>query len=141
MTAKAKNLCKPLAGVDEEDIRHMKRRILMFAATETISSLEDTLPCATCLSRWVQDGAAEHDVQALALPILPAQELSEARLAVRGMAELLAKTKLPQLQAQKVADEIASMGAVDTMELNLEERRCRHWSSEGFWPLYAPLSL
>lgn len=120
MTAKAKDLWKPLPGVDEEDIRHMKSRVLMFTATETITCLKDTIPCATCLSRWVRDGAAEHDAaQVLAASSSRAtMHLGNPTAAVHGLADLILRAKLPQAKAEALAQELSALGCLSVTELN-----------------------
>ena len=118
LTAKAKDLWKPLPGVDEEDIKHMKSRLLLFTCTETISALRATTPCAVCLGRWVRDGASEHDgTEALRAPGLPSTGLEENTL-LAGMEELASKAKLPESKAKDLADELLSLGALDVTELS-----------------------
>ena len=72
LTAKVPDLWKPLPGVDEEDIRHMKRRVLIFNCTETIAQLKET--------------AAE----ALSIPTLPRAPPGHQHEPVQGLAVLAA---------------------------------------------------
>ena len=118
LTGKAKDLWKPLPGVDEEDIKHMKSRLLIFTCTETISALRAASPCAICLSKWIRDGAMEHDAAAaLNAPSLPFS-LPQGTKVLQGMDELAAKAKLPQVKAAALAEELLSLGAVDVVELS-----------------------
>eukprot|EP00438_Fugacium_kawagutii_P004655 Skav200317 [mRNA] locus=scaffold414:308134:309065:- [translate_table: standard] len=57
MTAKAAALWEPMNGVDAEDIRHMKSRLLLFQCSATVQHMKDTVPCATCMCRWITQGA------------------------------------------------------------------------------------
>lgn len=117
LTAKAKDLWKPLPGVDDEDIKHMKSRLLLFTCTETIPALKATAPCAVCLSKWVRAGALEHDgAEALRAPILPSTSHEENKLA--GMDELASKARLPDSKAKDLADELMSLGALHVAELS-----------------------
>eukprot|EP00435_Cladocopium_sp_Y103_P053431 s1435_g17.t1 len=102
LTAKAKDLWKPLPGVDEEDIKHMKSRLLLFTCTETISQLRATTPCAVCLSKWVRDGALEHDAaEALRAPSLPSTGPEAAELLSLGALDVseLSRTDWQSLSA------------------------------------------
>ena len=99
----------------------MKSRLLIFTCTETISTLRATTPCAICLSKWIRDGAIEHDAAAaLNAPSLPSTVPPDTNV-LGGMDELAAKAKLPQAKASALAKELLSLGAVDVVELSRED--------------------
>eukprot|EP00438_Fugacium_kawagutii_P003219 Skav200447 [mRNA] locus=scaffold1922:147746:149470:+ [translate_table: standard] len=119
LTAKAKDLWAPLPGVDEEDIKHMKSRLMIFPCTETIPALRPTTPCKVCFSKWVRDGALEYDAaQALHVPRLALSDGSQQDIAVVGMNDVLTRAKLPTAKATELTNEVVSLGALDIAELS-----------------------
>ncbi|CAJ1423962.1 unnamed protein product [Effrenium voratum] len=118
LTAKAQDLWKPLPGVDEEDIRHMKSRVLIFNCTETIAQLKETVPCEVCLSRWVRSGATEHDAaEALSIPTLPCAPPGHQHEPVQGLTELALRASLPKQKVLLLAAEVSALGALNVAEL------------------------
>ncbi|CAK0900396.1 unnamed protein product, partial [Prorocentrum cordatum] len=61
MTAKEDELWKPAKWATEEDIGHMKNRVLVFIARARIPRITDTHKCARCVCRWIRDAASAAD--------------------------------------------------------------------------------
>ena len=117
LTAKADALWTPMPGVDEEDIRHMKSRLTLFQCGSTVKHLRHTTPCATCMSKWIFQGALDFDgQQVLASSVMHNGE-------VLGMQELAEKAGVPSTKAAAMAAEITAMGAVNVTELTVPDWR------------------
>ena len=113
LTAKAASLWQPMPGVDDEDIRHMKSRLLLFHCNATIKSLKDTMPCPTCMCKWIVDAATKHDSRAVLAPGPPQVQVGD----LAGMAELAEAAKLPFAKRSILESQIIAMGAVHVKEL------------------------
>lgn len=124
LTAKSEGLWAPAGCVDDEDIRHMKSRVLLFHCMATVQSMKDTMPCARCMCSWIVDGAREFDAaQALRVPQLPlaGAERQQVPGKLEGMADMMAHAKLPQPKAEALAAEILALGALDINELTVSD--------------------
>ena len=115
MTAKAAALWNPMDGVDAEDIRHMKSRLLVFHFSATVQHIRDTVPCPTCMCRWITEGAQEFDAAPLLAQPLPPSPTHEGLVA--GLADLAQKASLPEAKAHSLSQEILHLGAVHVQEL------------------------
>ena len=140
MTAKAKGLWTAYGEVDEEDIRHMKSRVLVFDCTATLSKLKDTIPCATCMCSWICGACSAHDAaQVLAAPVLPvavdvATNREEGdRSELIGMTALAAKAHLSAPKAKVLETEILSLGAIHVQELVGSD-----WTNLSSWAALQP---
>ncbi len=139
MTAKAEGLWTPHGAVSQEDIRHMQSRVLMFSATATVPALRDTVPCARCLSVWVRDFAAQHDVRlALQAPSTPSQHAVVAPdirgpESITGLAALAERAKLPARKVEQICAELQALGAIHIRELTAAD-----WQALTCWPALLP---
>ena len=137
LTAKAESLWTPMPGVDEEDIRHMKSRLLLFHCVAQIKNLKDTAPCARCMCGWIQDGAAEFDAkQALMTSLattLPQERADQDAADLAGMGTLAAKANLPLPKVKQLAREIAALGALHVNELSASD-----WQALASWNTLLP---
>ena len=126
LTAKSEGLWAPAGCVDDEDIRHMKSRVLLFHCMATVQSMKDTMPCARCMCSWIVDGARDFDAaQTLRVPQLPLTgaecEQVPGNLEVEGMADVMAHAKLLQTKAEALAAEILALGALNVNELTMSD--------------------
>eukprot|EP00438_Fugacium_kawagutii_P004356 Skav207893 [mRNA] locus=scaffold664:850568:852286:+ [translate_table: standard] len=124
MTAKAAGLWEPMDGVDTEDIRHMKSRLLLFQCSATVQNMKDTVPCPSCMCRWITQGAQEFDAApVLAQPMPPLLPTSEGQCLVAGLAELAQKASLPEAKVHSLSQELVQLGAVHVQELHAVDWR------------------
>lgn len=124
MTAKAAALWDPMDGVDAEDIRHMKSRLLVFHCSATVQHMRDTVPCPTCMCRWITQGAKEFDAAPVLAQPLPPFPTSEG--VVAGLAELAQKASLPEAKVHSLSQELLHLGAVHVQELHVHDWHSLH---------------
>jgi hypothetical protein len=133
MTAKEKDLWKPMGPVDAEDVEHMKSRVDIFPCRAKLKNLKDTSVCPHCMCRWIYEAAVSHDSRVALQPPLPlASGLGQAPAqaqpdgpqqddVIDGFEHLLQAARLPQAGAQRLHEELRLLGAVHVCELTLSD--------------------
>jgi hypothetical protein len=134
VTAKEDGLWTPCRGVTEEDVRHLQSRFEVFRCTATVGRMKDIDMCACHMSRWIRDGAAEHDARAVLRPELPTTAAAAEMATVPGFDVLAFDTRLPAGTASALQQELLQLGAVDVRELPASE-----WMALQAWRLLKPL--
>ena len=135
MTAKEDELWKPAKWATEEDIGHMKNRVLVFMARARIPRITDTHKCARCMCRWIRDAASAADCDVgLRAPLAPPAPSSSAAPGVCGLGALCAAARLPEDASSALLVDLLAMGAVDVRELG-----GREWQSLAAWARLKPL--
>ena len=135
MTAKERDLWKTCGEVDEEDVRHMQSRLLVFRCKAAVAKLKDITPCAQCMCSWLCNACGRYDVRPLVhLPIANVRkhggepEDDAGKFHVPGMLAFVEKARLPVASALHLQAQIVDLGALHVDELNVEDWR----SLEGF---------
>ena len=124
-TAKEKELWTLREGITAEDVTHIKSRVQMFRCSGQIVLRPGGVPkCAHCMAKWVCDGAARHDANAVLTPA-PSGRLPGS---VHGMQELLEAASIPVSAREAVHQEVLGMGAIDVRELGRPD-----WESLQAW--------
>ena len=134
MTAKEKDLWKPVGDVDEEDIEHIKTRFDIRPVRAKLKDLCDTTSCPHCMCKWIVECAAVHDSRpspsAVVMPLVlegvpglgPAvQPPGESAQSVCGYAVLVQSARFPADLAHSLLQDLLAMGAVDVRELSLAD--------------------
>ena len=134
MTAKEKDLWKPMGDIDAEDVEHMQSRLDIHPVRAKLGNLRDTTSCPHCMCKWVCEAAAAHDSRPaphpVVLPLLPDSVPGQGPVSpppgdsvtdVAGYAVLVQSAKLPAELAHNLLQELLAMGAVDVRELSLAD--------------------
>ena len=124
-TAKEKELWKLREGVTAEDVTHIKNRVEIFRCSGQINLRPGGVPkCAHCMAKWVCDGAARHDANA----VLTAAPSGRIPGAVHGLQELLEVASIPVSAREGLLQELLGMGAIDVRELGRPDwERLQTW--------------
>ena len=123
----------------------MRNRVQEFVFAKPLGegALKEVTPCASCMSRWIVDGASARDAAVGLRPAMSARErgapeedgLSAGRIeAVLGFGDLLQALRLPTAVAKALLDGLEELGAISVSELSLED-----WQSLQAWALLLPL--
>ena len=131
-TGKSHGLWTPTKRVSEEDMAHMRSRVLQFNFTQPVQRTQSISKCARCLCRWIVDGAAQHDASvalgfrfpALPNPVLPTLGSED----VQGFQELILTMRIPADVMEVLRTEVMATGAVDVRELKRED-----WTQLPAW--------
>ena len=108
-----------------EILNCIKSRVQMFRCSGQIVLRPGGVPkCAHCMAKWVCDGAARHDANAVLTPA-PSGRLPGS---VHGMQELLEAASIPVSAREAVHQEVLGMGAIDVRELGRPD-----WESLQAW--------
>lgn len=124
-TAKDKELWKLREGITAEDVTHIKSRVEIFRCTGSIDQRPGGVPkCAHCLAKWVRDGAAQHDANAVQAAV-PSGRLPGT---VYGLQEVLEAASIPETAREGFLQELLAMGAIDVRELGRPDwERLQAW--------------
>eukprot|EP00435_Cladocopium_sp_Y103_P070863 s313_g36.t1 len=123
LTAKDQELWEPWGNVSAEDVQHMKNRMHVFTCRAVLKDLRQTVPCASCMCKWISQGAAEADART-ALQCLPPADAAPAApsaLVVEGLADLCARAKLPAPKVKALEAELVQLGAVTVEEVGISD--------------------
>ena len=123
-TAKAKDLWKPFGGVSQEDVDHMKSRVVEFFLEVAVGKLKDVNPCAIHMSRWIRERCTSHDAHALVQAPLNDVALVQLPLVVAkvpGLDALLAAARLPDYVSRRFEEELLDLGAVSMSEVSPQD--------------------
>ena len=142
MTAKAKDLWKamPESGVTEEDVKHMKKRVLCFPCVgEIADELQRAIePCGCCMAKWMVEGAAAADAAAALRHQVNAAGGGGGEDAegdpVQGFMDVVRQAVLPHDIGQALHGEAVALGAVHVSELTPAD-----WQGLPSWPTLRPL--
>lgn len=123
LTAKDEELWDPWGHVTLEDVQHMKNRLHVFTCHAVLQDLRPTVPCVSCMCKWICDGAAKADARAVLQCIPPAESMSRAPLPslVEGLADLSIRAKLPEAKTAALEAELAQLGAVSVQEVGMND--------------------
>lgn len=125
LTAKDEELWDPWGHVTLEDVQHMKNRLHVFTCHAVLQDLRPTVPCVSCMCKWICDGAAKADARAVLQCFPPAESMSRAPLPslVEGLADLSIRAKLPEAKTAALEAELAQLGAVSVQEVGMNDRK------------------
>ena len=133
-TGKTQGLWSPSQGVSQEDIQHLRSRVVEFAFTRRLEQTKPIAKCAVCMCRWIVNGAAAHDVNrviaapVLALPVAePAQQIGPDSL--EGFAQLMTAARIAGDMVSLLRTDAEATGAVHVNELTPED-----WAQLPSWP-------
>lgn len=133
MTAKEKDLWKPMGCVDTEDVEHIKSRCDIFPCREKIANLKDTSVCPHCMCKWIYESALANDARTVLQPLLPlAAGLGTFSVqqwpgqqqqpdVIAGFSLLLQAARLSQAAAQNLQKDLVALGAIDVAELTASD--------------------
>ena len=119
-TAKLEGLWASTRKVGEEDVRHMRNRVLEFHFLHTLppASLRVVTPCAPCMAAWIREGAARYDAAgALSSPVLPVAGGAEDRAQIEGFGGFVDAARLPVQVTEALRAELLDLGVVDITEV------------------------
>jgi len=139
-TAKKEGLWNTTSRIGEEDVRHMQNRCdeYDFCHVFARNSLQEVTSCAHHMAEWIVNGAVDYDAAAevaagsrVALPLADGMGLAvgapETEL-VKGLQRLLCVAHIPEDLRLKLAADLDDLGAVDVVELGVED-----WQALPSW--------
>ena len=137
-TGKLEGLWEPTKRISHEDVRHMRNRVQEFVFSEVIPEgrLHDVVSCATCMARWIVQGARDLDASRGLRPPLPLPDEPGGPSARRpaGFAELVAATRCSADVEAALLKDLESLGAVGVAELTAAD-----WAATSAWASLRPL--
>lgn len=137
-TGKVSGLWAPSRQVSKEDIAHMQSRVVLFHISHQLSLRRSVPRCARCMCRWIVDGAATHDANAVvaaAGPVLPiAVGEPSAPDHVEGLQQLMSAARLSGAVVPALAADVVAAGAVHVRELTTDD-----WIALPSWSSLRPL--
>jgi len=148
MTAKDEGLWQPSGNVTVEDIRHMQSRVEQFTATVILSrdALRDVPLCKESWALWVTSGSAAFAARTVPAAVADASgRRPDVRAAsgpmpattdnVSGFADMMAKAVVGREVADRLHQEMKSLGVIAVQELTSED-----WKALKTWQEVLPFA-